>query len=723
MSTTHFSEEILSEVRAYRHSESLLNDREEIEGITIDGAGSLDLDDAINLEVTPEGFIIHVSIADVTDCVRPESQLFAEALRRAETRYLSVGNIPMLPRSISEEALSLVERQPRPAVTFSISLTRLLEVQNVEIRKTVIKNRRRLNYAQVDFIIDASPDDPDYQLLNDCYVLARRLMDMRRQRGALVIYDLQHLLRTNEEGQLIRIDANDAHKSNIIIQEFMVLTNAAVAELAAERGYVFLFRNHTVRQAAPDRKEILEQLGAALSNPQFIETLARRSALWFAKAQYEPVLKGHYGLNLPAYAHVTSPLRRAADLINHELLKAQWWNMPVSFSREQLESFAATLNTTLINAVKEKRTHFKEKSKQETVSLLQRADAAVLVKADARSLSRILKSATESGTLTEELEKALLERIAGKTLGVEHISLILFGSLAKNEAWMRIRSAALEYACTVIGFSNQLLHFHVQSGRLTGFRVEVKEFQNGYAARIIAALNGEERSVPRYEIGNNKKEAQHAAADHFLKCYLDGTLVPSAATQAPEETHSVPEKIPATISEEILSGENYVGLLGEACLKRTSRSMPIYEFIQSGPSHAPNITCTCSLTIGSDILQTTSSAANKKIAKQIAAKMMMEKIMNLTDTDAVPEGGEQAVEPADESIDENYVGILIETCAEKKLPLPEFLFSHAGPSHQLTFTCIVHVHTPHGVLSASGVARQKKNAKQIAAREILKRGL
>ena len=122
----------------------------------------------------------------------------------------------------------------------------------------------------------------------------------------------------------MQMKSEDAHKSNIIIQEFMILTNAAVAEFAALREYNFLYRNHTARQVIPQRAEVLEQLQTAVSNPKLLDAVVSRSNLWFNKAEYGVSIKGHYSLNLPAYTHVTSPLRHAADLLNHELLKAQF---------------------------------------------------------------------------------------------------------------------------------------------------------------------------------------------------------------------------------------------------------------------------------------------------------------------------------------------------------------------------------------------------------------
>lgn len=724
MNPHSFPEHIIAEANAIHISESLLSGRERVEGITIDGPASLDLDDAIFLEYSQDTFVVHVSIADVAACVSPGSRLFEEALHRTATRYLPQGNIPMLPVSISENTLSLLEQQPRPAITFSITLSRDLEIQKTDIRATVLKNRRRLNYALVDYLIDSCPDDPDYQLLNDCYILARRLMDNRRKRGALVIYDLQQLLFTNEEGQIVKMSDDDAHKSNIIVQEFMILTNMAVAELAAEREYVFLFRNHTARQTTPDRNEILEQMSLALHNPRLLDSLTRRSTLWFHKAKYEPALKGHYGLNLPAYTHITSPLRRAADLINHELLKAQMWGRTPAFSIEQLQEISSEINSA--SASEQKKKYFQEQTRKETAAHLARASADALARMEPDQFKRLLKETCRTGSCSEEFECAIMKRFAEKTMGVELLALLLFDAPANSERWIRLKAHALETALASPGFSNQLLHLHMQSGRLSGFRIEIREHNSGYAARVIAHIDDlEERSTPLFALHNSKKEAAHAAANEFLRLYLEHKLVPASSTVIPATQPQV--HVPQETEEEKTVEENYVGKLGELCINRKSRSMPLYEFTQTGPSHAPVITCVCTLKLDTEIQQTTGVSSNKKLAKQLAAKKMFEETERYVLQQLVEHGiGGTSEEKTQEATaenflgEENYVGRLNDLCAACGWNMPVFQFTHAGPSHKPMFTCKATVTASGEIFSAVVEASNKKNAKQLAAREILK---
>ena len=68
---------------------------------TIDSAETKDIDDAISLTKTPEGgFELGVHIADVSNYVKPGSELDNEAFNRATERLLCRSGVPMLPKQL-----------------------------------------------------------------------------------------------------------------------------------------------------------------------------------------------------------------------------------------------------------------------------------------------------------------------------------------------------------------------------------------------------------------------------------------------------------------------------------------------------------------------------------------------------------------------------------------------------------------------------------------------
>ena len=158
--------------------------RPQVQGITIDGPTSRDLDDAIYLEATPTGAIASIHIADVAELVTVGSVLDKVALARTQTRYLSRGNIPMLPHALSEDKLSLLEGQPRPTLTIRVSLNHQAEIQTTEIFESWLISAKRFSYEQVDRVCQ-SPTHPFHKLLQRCQTWAERLNQERRNQGAI----------------------------------------------------------------------------------------------------------------------------------------------------------------------------------------------------------------------------------------------------------------------------------------------------------------------------------------------------------------------------------------------------------------------------------------------------------------------------------------------------------------------------------------------------------
>jgi len=91
-----------------------LADLRDIEFLTIDPAGSTDLDQALHLERTGSGAILHYAIADVPAYVEPGGALDAEARRRGQTMYAPDGRIPLHPPILSEDAASSSTRARAP---------------------------------------------------------------------------------------------------------------------------------------------------------------------------------------------------------------------------------------------------------------------------------------------------------------------------------------------------------------------------------------------------------------------------------------------------------------------------------------------------------------------------------------------------------------------------------------------------------------------------------
>ncbi|MFT3900053.1 MAG: RNB domain-containing ribonuclease [Gordonia sp. (in: high G+C Gram-positive bacteria)] len=129
-------------------------DRRDLELVTIDPPGSLDLDQAVRLvddpaDDNPGGFLVHYAIADVAAIVEPGGALDTETRRRGETLYFPDGNVPLHPRIISENSGSLLPGIDRPAVLWTVRVAANGDVVQTGVERAVVRSRERLDYQGV----------------------------------------------------------------------------------------------------------------------------------------------------------------------------------------------------------------------------------------------------------------------------------------------------------------------------------------------------------------------------------------------------------------------------------------------------------------------------------------------------------------------------------------------------------------------------------------------
>ncbi|HRW39184.1 MAG TPA: RNB domain-containing ribonuclease, partial [Aquihabitans sp.] len=157
-------------------------DRTDLALVTIDPAGSTDLDQAVAVERRGDGWRVRYAIADVAAWVEPGGVLDAAAKARTQTYYSPDRRAPLHPPVLGEAAASLLPDGPRPALLWTIDVAGDGTTADVAVERAVVRSRAQLSYDEVQRGIDAG-DAPGP--VAELPRLGEALLADARRRGAI----------------------------------------------------------------------------------------------------------------------------------------------------------------------------------------------------------------------------------------------------------------------------------------------------------------------------------------------------------------------------------------------------------------------------------------------------------------------------------------------------------------------------------------------------------
>ena len=316
---------------------------------TIDSAETKDIDDAISLTRTSDGgFELGVHIADVSNYVKPGTELDNEAFSRATSVYYADQVVPMLPKALSNGICSLNENELRLAFSCLMRLDKEGNLTDYRFVKSIIRRRVKGVYSEITALLAGTADaeiKAKYADVIDQLPTMKALYGhrarLRKERGCMDIESGEVKLILDENGRCIDVKKRTSGESESMIEEFMLLANQCAAHFARVKQIPFVYRVHEEPNAeklerlhallqacgindhfakdVPTPKELSAILEGVRGTPyeQIINTGMLRC---MSKALYEEKPKGHYGLVLKDYAHFTSPIRRYPDLAIHRIM-------------------------------------------------------------------------------------------------------------------------------------------------------------------------------------------------------------------------------------------------------------------------------------------------------------------------------------------------------------------------------------------------------------------
>lgn len=307
--------------------------------ITIDGATTLDFDDALTIETVDDGYLVGIHISDVAHYVQPSDPLFLEAVSRGTSIYFPERQIPMLPRHLSQGICSLIQDEIRAAMSFMIKLTPDAEVIQVRIHPSIIKVSRRLTYEEADTLMES---DKELAPLN---MLCKKLRKQRLEAGALLLPFPDVNIHIDSFGKVhVSLGPTDT-PSRILISEMMILANKEAAKYISDRMLPGLFRAQE-----PPKQHIVK----GEDNDLYLNTRQRKQ---LSRGEILTSAKRHAGLGVNQYTTVTSPIRRLLDLVMQHQIHSLVRRQEPKFSEERCREYSAVISRTLAdaNAVKQQR--------------------------------------------------------------------------------------------------------------------------------------------------------------------------------------------------------------------------------------------------------------------------------------------------------------------------------------------------------------------------------
>lgn len=291
-------------------------DQKEWNIFTIDSVNTTDYDDAFSIKKmgsseTSETYMLSIYISNVALWLELFG-LWDVFSNRVSSIYLPDKKINMLPTLMSSNLCSLIENAHRYAFTMDITINVItydftnekdIMIENIEFKNTIVSVSHNYSYQQEGLISNSNYNS---------------------------LFDVTKLL---SEKYVCQYDITD---SNHMVAYLMILMNYYSAKNLKKKNTGILLKNNITTM----QKSFELGLGLGLQNKpnNFVKS-------WYlSKSEYFGVMNKidttsnshdafkHESLQLDAYTHITSPIRRIVDLLN--LIEMQQIHDLFTFSKE-----------------------------------------------------------------------------------------------------------------------------------------------------------------------------------------------------------------------------------------------------------------------------------------------------------------------------------------------------------------------------------------------------
>lgn len=316
--------------------------------LTFDGEGAKEIDDALSIKILDNGnYLLGVHIADPLYFVKSNSIIYDEAKRRTTSIYLSDMTVSMFPKALSSDCASLLEGKRRPATSYYYEISKDGEVINYNFYKSYIQIYKNMTYHEFNNILE------------------KGYLDLNIYQSIVNLSYIQTLLaryyKVDPFYEEINRRSNNITDTNItgcslsekVVESAMIFNNHMVASYFYDRKLPFIYRVHAINN---EEMAKIDRFSKSISldekSSKYSKYIGAIKNI-YPRAIYSLENSGHFGLNLKAYSHVTSPLRRFADVLASECLNKLYFNPPsykdVYEMQEGLAKIREELDENIVN--------------------------------------------------------------------------------------------------------------------------------------------------------------------------------------------------------------------------------------------------------------------------------------------------------------------------------------------------------------------------------------
>lgn len=289
-------------------------DRQDLTGLaslSIDDAGTIEVDDALALEPRAAGgWRLWIHVADPTALLSVTNPLTMEACRRGCSAYLSHGAMPMFPESLAQGVFSLRPGQRCRALSFWVDLDEDGHAMAEGWTPSWVRLCTAVTYNDVDDLLSMAPPEEDNLL--ELHRITRQLNQGRRATGALCLEQPEARFRPMAGGS-VALEVLEPTPARQLVAECMVLAGQIAGRYGQRHDLPLPYRGQTA-SPLPSPQEL------ATLSPGAVRNGALKACLQRSSTGTRP--QPHFALGAPVYVQVTSPIRRFTDFLAHLQLKA-----------------------------------------------------------------------------------------------------------------------------------------------------------------------------------------------------------------------------------------------------------------------------------------------------------------------------------------------------------------------------------------------------------------